>query len=528
MRILVADDDEVSALVLSERLRDLGYEVTVAADGAEAWHEIQQSEYRLLILDWMMPQIDGLELCRRIRSEHSDRYTYIVILTGRTNRHDRLEALEWGADDFLTKPLDQAELLARLKAAGRILSSEEALRKSNKELQLARSKEVEIGAHIQRRLLYSPPPNAISSIRTASLSIPSQSVDGDFCDFFELGESIVDVVVGDVMGKGVAAAMVGAGVKTSLHRCLLRLIAGGVPGHFPSPAELVRSLDESVGAELIELETFLTLCYARFDTAGRMTYVSCGHPKIIHWHAGTGEVDLLNATAVPLGFSDNEAYVDREVALKVGDLVVFYSDGITDLFTPKGGRLGMTGFAEWVAPRAHVPLGELMEGLYWLREESPGGAALRDDFTCVAVRFVGSEVPSDEGLSLWADVGALRSVRDYVRSVAEKGSFDREELGQIQLAVQEAASNAVRHARKGHNAVPLNVRAKCNGGGIRIEFRYPGPPFDVETVPEPLLDGSQERGFGISIIYKCMDEVRFDVEDGQNRLVLQKTAREAK
>jgi CheY-like chemotaxis protein len=224
MRILVADDDEVSALVLSERLEDLGYQVTVAQDGAEAWRMMQEAEYRLLVLDWMMPEMDGMELCRRVREVQTDRYIYIILLTGRTDRRDRLEALEGGADDFLTKPLDQAELMARLKAADRILSSDEALRQTNHQLQLARSKELEIGAHIQQRLLYSPPPTSINSIRTASLSIPSQSVDGDFCDFFELGENIVDVVVGDVMGKGVAAAMVGAGVKTSLQRSLLTLM----------------------------------------------------------------------------------------------------------------------------------------------------------------------------------------------------------------------------------------------------------------------------------------------------------------
>jgi len=523
MRILVADDDEVSALVLSDRLADLGYEVTVARDGAEAWQFMQEAEYRLLVLDWMMPELDGMELCRRIRAGQADRYTYIILLTGRTDRQDRLEALEGGADDFLTKPLDEAELQARLQAAARILSSEDLLRQSNQELQRARSKELEIGAHIQRRLLYSPPPSTINAIRTASVSIPSQSVDGDFCDFFDLGESIVDVVVGDVMGKGVPAALVGAGIKTSLQRCLLDLVMRAGKKDLPGPANLIRALDKLVCAELIQLNTFLTLCYARFDAdEARMRYVNCGHPKIVHWQANEGVVRLLDATAVPLGFTDSEAYVEQEVTLAVGDLVLFYSDGITDLKTEAGGRLGTSGFAEWIGPRAHLALSDLTRELVDLQAASPGGVAIRDDFTCVAVRYVGSEVPGPDGLRLWAHEGALRKVRDYVASICEPVGFSRKQLGEVLLAVQEAASNAVRHARSGHSAIPLEIKASQIEKGVRVELQYPGGPFDVDHVPPPVLDGSKVGGFGVAIIRQCMDFVDYSADGDSNRLVLEK------
>ncbi|AIE86901.1 ATP-binding SpoIIE family protein phosphatase [Fimbriimonas ginsengisoli] len=522
MRILVADDDEVSALVLSERLEDLGYQVSVARDGAEAWSHMQQADYRLLILDWMMPIMDGMELCRRVRQQQSDSYTYIILLTGRTDRRDRLEALEGGADDFLTKPLDQAEFLARLKAAARVLSSDEALRLSNHELQLARLKELEIGAHIQQRLLYSPPPTSVQAIRTASLSIPSQSVDGDFCDFFELSDGAVDVVVGDVMGKGVPAAMVGAGVKTNLQRSLLRLLVKD-PDSLPRPADLIRDLAGSVSAELIELNTFLTLCYARFDARrNKLAYVNCGHPKIIHWRARAGAIELLETTAVPLGFSDEAEYEEREVDLEPGDLILFYSDGITDLHQPEGGRLGIAGFAEWVAPRAHLPLEDLIAELVCLRDASLGEGLMRDDFTCVAVRFVGSEVANEDGLSLWADSSALRKVRSYLDDLIRATPFQDRDRAEILLAVQEAASNAINHARKGHHALPLHVQAKTSADSLRIDLRYPGVPFDATEVPPPVLDGSQDSGFGVAIIRKCMDLVTFGVDKDLNHVVLEK------
>jgi len=523
MRILVADDDEVSALVLSERLEDLGYHVSVARDGAEAWARMQQAEYRLLILDWMMPELDGMELCRRVRQTASDRYTYIILLTGRTDRKDRLEALEGGADDFLTKPLDEGELIARLKAADRILRSEDALRLSNHELQVARTKELQIGAHIQQRLLYTPPPTSISAIRTESLSIPSQAVDGDFCDFFDLGPSIVDVVVGDVMGKGVPAAMVGAGVKTNLQRSLLKLILSGEGGELPRPQQLISHLDRAVCGELIELNTFLTLCYSRFDAEkATLTYVNCGHPKIVHWRALTGDIDLLDPTAVPLGFSDSVDYEEETVSLGPGDLILFYSDGITDLKSADGGRLGMSGFADWLLPLACRPLDEIMSAMVKLRDESPGSASARDDFTAVAVRFVGNESPTPSGLRFWADTNSLRRIREYVMAIADTAGFSRRELGEVQLAVQEAASNAVRHARPGHSGIPLSVSATVTEGNLRVELSYPGVIFDATNVPEPILDGSKDGGFGVAIIRKCMDTVTYDTVEGLNWLVLEK------
>jgi anti-sigma regulatory factor (Ser/Thr protein kinase) len=214
-----------------------------------------------------------------------------------------------------------------------------------------------------------------------------------------------------------------------------------------------------------------------------------------------------------------------EISLETGDLVLFYSDGITDLLTPDGGRLGTSGFAEWVGPRAHLALNDLTGELARLRSESPEGSSVRDDFTCVAVRFVGQEIPSERGLSLWAHVGALRKVRDYVASVAETVGFTRQELGEVQLAVQEASSNAVRHARPGHSAVPLEVLAEKVGNKLRITLRYPGGPFDLGNVPAPSLDGSRDGGFGIAIMRQCMDQIEYRSDGDENILYMKKAVK---
>jgi diguanylate cyclase (GGDEF)-like protein len=128
MRILIAEDDRVTALKLRRALEKLGYVVETVDDGAAAWDRIARGGVDILLSDWMMPELDGLELCRRVRSQPDAQYTYVILLTTRQDREDRLAGLEAGADDFLTKPLDTGELLARLNVARRILAMQEQLR----------------------------------------------------------------------------------------------------------------------------------------------------------------------------------------------------------------------------------------------------------------------------------------------------------------------------------------------------------------------------------------------------------------
>ncbi len=131
MRILIAEDQPPAALYLRRTLEKMGHEVEIAADGELAWNQVESGELPVLISDWMMPRLDGPELCRRIRAAESDRYTYIILLTSRDQREDRLNGLRTGADDFLTKPPDADELAVRLEIAERILKVHEQLARQN-------------------------------------------------------------------------------------------------------------------------------------------------------------------------------------------------------------------------------------------------------------------------------------------------------------------------------------------------------------------------------------------------------------
>ncbi len=121
MNILIAEDDLGSRLLLEKTLTNLGHRVSVCIDGKEAWEAIEKTYYPVVVTDWMMPNMDGLALCKKIRSLERKKYTYVIFLTARGGKINLLEGMDAGADDYLTKPFDSYQLRIRLRVAERIL-----------------------------------------------------------------------------------------------------------------------------------------------------------------------------------------------------------------------------------------------------------------------------------------------------------------------------------------------------------------------------------------------------------------------
>jgi DNA-binding response OmpR family regulator len=137
MKVLIADDDGVSRKLLQGYLQKWGYDVTVAVDGAEAWRLFSEGDFPIVVTDWMMPEMDGPELIRKIRGSNCPHYVFTLLLTGRSQKEDVVEGMEAGADDFINKPFDRDELQVRLRAGERILELQRKLEEQNRALREA-------------------------------------------------------------------------------------------------------------------------------------------------------------------------------------------------------------------------------------------------------------------------------------------------------------------------------------------------------------------------------------------------------
>jgi len=189
MRVLVADDDDVSLEMVAGLLGQFGYDVATARDGREAWSLVRTGQFRLVISDWEMPEMSGLELCRQIRHRQAGSYVYVILLTARAGTSNIVEGLSSGADDFLTKPVHPQELAVRLRTGERILALESrdviifALAK------LAESRDRETGAHLERIREYS----RILAQHLAAQEGFTEQIDGEYVELIYLTSPLHDI-----------------------------------------------------------------------------------------------------------------------------------------------------------------------------------------------------------------------------------------------------------------------------------------------------------------------------------------------
>jgi len=533
LKILVADDNVVIRRMVAETVRRWGYEIVLAEDGDRAWAALQSDGApQLAILDWEMPGLTGIDICRRLRVQLSERYVYVIILTARDTLDDLAQCVEAGADDYLTKPLDAPRLKMSVTTGIRMLNLQTNLmesankhRMAEEELGKLRNREVQSGARIQQTLLLEPPPSEIEGAQIAAITSPSQMIDGDFYDFFVYDNNKFDVLVGDVMGKGISGALIGAAVKSHVPRALSKLIYAN-HGELPEPETIVDAVHQEVTKELIDLETFVTLCYTRFDRE-KMTVkiVDCGHMATIHWKRKTDTTSFLRGENFPLGFSEIETYRQIEEPYDPGDIFFYYSDGVTEAQSRFGEMFGPERLSELIRRSGRIEPQKLVERVKAAVVAFTRSEQFADDLTCVAVKI--DEAPTVAPIkrreaSMPNKLNQLEHIRKFVTEMldqAEGEVLSEEETYQLQLAVTEAASNVVRHALSDMPDEYITVSADLFEDGIIVRLSHFGKEFDPDTAPPPVFDGTREGGFGVYMIKQCVDDVQYmRSPDGRNTI----------
>jgi putative two-component system response regulator len=187
--VLVVDDDDVTATILEHSLSQFGYTVTVARNGREAFKMIRKGEIRMVVSDWCMPEMSGVELCREIRHRFSGSYVYIILLTSNNRTQDVVEGLNAGADDYITKPFQPEELQVRLRVGERILSLESRDLTIFALAKLAESRDPDTGAHLERIREFC----RIMAEELSYADPPPPEVDGDFVQMIYLTSPLHDI-----------------------------------------------------------------------------------------------------------------------------------------------------------------------------------------------------------------------------------------------------------------------------------------------------------------------------------------------
>jgi len=322
-RILIVEDDPAILVGLKDNLEFESHQVLTAADGEAGYRSVCEHSPDLVILDLMLPKLNGYDLCRRVRGEGFN--APILMLSARSQEGDRVLGLDLGANDYVSKPFSLRELLARVRA---LLRHEREHHRDEDRL----ARELEMAAKVQRELFPKVLPQ-VPGIDYAGICRPARGVSGDYYDFLGLAEGRLGLLLADVSGKGMSAALLGA----SLH--------AAVCAYAPAAQERCAEVLANANTLLYETTTadrYATVFYGVYNPASQiLTYANAGHcrPMLVRG----GKCIALSALTPPVGLFPVLPALESSVELTVGDWLLIFSDGIPEAENDHGEVYGDEG-----------------------------------------------------------------------------------------------------------------------------------------------------------------------------------------
>ncbi|PLS23651.1 fused response regulator/phosphatase [Amylibacter cionae] len=400
LRVLVVDDSILQRRIVALSLRKWGYSVFEASSGVEALAICKREKIDLVLSDWMMPEMDGLEFCKQFRQLPRESYGYFILLTSKNEKNDVAEGLDIGADDFLSKPVNSAELKARIRAGERVLDMERTLIAQNTtlantldELQTlyeGMNKDLLEAEKLQKSLI--PPPFRRGDFGDMSVLFqPSSHVGGDLVGFFNFTDTRLGLYSIDVSGHGVSSALFTARLAGYLsahnreQNVAFEHVGGDEYRQLP-PAEIAASLNQLIIEELAT-ELYFTMVFADLDlTTGRVEMVQAGHPHPVLCTTSQGAC-FLGQGGPPIGLMPDMKYETVTFSISPGDRLLLYSDGLTECQNFEGDLLNDANLLRMIDKRSSSTGAQFLPDLTCDLTEFAGGRPFYDDLSAIMFEF---------------------------------------------------------------------------------------------------------------------------------------------
>jgi phosphoserine phosphatase RsbU/P len=373
--VLLVDDEPANIQIVNSILKDT-YKTRIATSGAKALElASQEPAPDLILLDVMMPEMDGYEVCSRLKSADHTRDIPVIFLTGQTEIEDETKGFNVGAVDYIHKPFSPAVVQARVHTH-LVLRGIRAQLAS--QLQTIQS-EMNTARQIQLSIL----PREIPAIKGLDISaryLPMTSVAGDFYDFIAIDEKRIGILVADVSGHGMPAALISS---------MLKIALDGQTKHATDPARVLDGLNQALCGKF--QGHFVTAVYVVVDTERQyLLYAGAGHPPLILMDHSTGEAHDFLENGLFLGYFPDASYTAMEIPFKAGDWGVLYTDGIPEMTDPSDEQFGLDRFKQFLQDNHDLSTGQFVDALLdelsrWSNLAS--GREAEDDITLLAFRF---------------------------------------------------------------------------------------------------------------------------------------------
>lgn len=377
--LMVVDDDPDILRIVNFYLTKQKYTVFTASDGGEALKRLHEHpEVELILSDVMMPKVSGLELVRSVRSDPLFKDIPIILISAQGETSQKVEGLNLGADDYITKPFNFDELMARVRNHLRLRRLQKELKETNDQLTTRNDqfvKDLEAARAVQMALMPSVFPES-EHYALAAKYFPVETVGGDFFDVVSLeGGKKMGLFIADVCGHGVAAAFVTAMTKIAFRNACFNI---------PDPREVLADMNAHLHNSLEG--TYVTVFYGVLDVETKQfSYASGGHPPLLVHRRETGEMLELKAQATFLGFFEDVDFKSESVNLQSGDRVLFYTDGLFESQNKKNEQFSYERMMQIPLDFPNMSIDELLGEMIENMLKFVEGLPLDDDITLLGL-----------------------------------------------------------------------------------------------------------------------------------------------
>ncbi|MGD9058289.1 MAG: SpoIIE family protein phosphatase [Desulfobacterales bacterium] len=366
--ILIVDDNPANVEIFEMRLAANNYEIITASDGEEGLAMAKERLPDLILLDIMMPKMDGIEVCRHLRADSSLPFMPIIMVTAKTDSKDVVAGLEAGADEYLTKPVNHAALVARVKSMLRIKLLHDTVIEQSAQLQ----GQLKTATKIQS-LFWPDIPDLAGNSHIWAAAIPAAYVSGDLYDIIPLPDGSLLAYVADVSDKGVPAALVMAALSTK--------IRSEARNQYEIDA-LLRTVNNSTYTLTSEEGFFATIVLTRYwPQSGKMQLAMGGHLQPL-WIADTDIRNLPQIKGISLGVTQDARYEKKEISLAPGESILLFSDGVIEAENEDKELFGNDRLVGYLKDSSGPPWGK---GLLDFISKWQGNSSASDDLTILEI-----------------------------------------------------------------------------------------------------------------------------------------------